>query len=294
MVRGIFSFRTFYYLAYAVVLTAVLLYIRFPADKFKKFCEKRVELFLSDSTCGIDRISFHLPFSLIVSNLQIAQEVDEKRSGFHIDHITVTPDFANFFRTLNISGAMYQGSFALKLEIDTADKSFRLNDVSIKDFNMDAWANDFSLLERKLTGIAELSGNYQANFANPLDGMGKGDLIAADGSMELLQPVLSLSTIEFEKIAVNLAHEKGVLKLNGGEVSGKDLNADFTGEMRTTSPVLNSTILLSGHLTPKEGFLAAHPDERKAVEQLLRRYKMPVVPFKVGGSVKRPTFRFSM
>jgi type II secretion system protein N len=294
MVREVFSFRTFFYLGYAVILTAVLLYIRFPTEKFKQFCENRVELILPDSTCTIDRVAYLFPFSLIVANFQLAQEVDGKRSGFHVARFMVTPYFTGLFRKFAISGEMYKGSFVLKLDIDSAGKIFRLNDVLIKEINIDEWATDFNLLDRKLSGIVGFSGNYQAKSDNPLDGTGEGELVAIEGNTELLQPVLSLSTFEFERIAVKMAYEKQILRFIGGEVSGKEISADFTGEIRTTLPLFNSDILLSGHLTPKEGFLAAHPEEQRAVEQLLRRYKMPVLPFKLGGTVKRPTFRFSM
>jgi hypothetical protein len=51
---------------------------------------------------------------------------------------------------------------------------------------------------------------------------------------------------------------------------------------------------MSGNLAPNEDFLLSHPDAKRLVDQLLLRYKSSVLPFKVGGSVRRPTFRFSM
>ena len=295
MVRAIFSFRTFFYFLYAVVLTAVLLYIRFPTEKFKLYGEKRIEHLLPpDSSCSIASIAYHFPASVIVTNLQITEIVDATQSHLQISRLVVSPDFSSFLRVFALSGELYKGSFALKLTLDVAAKSFQLGDVYLKGFDMEKWANDFSLLDRKVSGIVGFTGDYQGKYNNPLDGVGKGKLIIADGSMELLQPVLSISNFEFDRIGVEMVHEKGVLGLSGGEVMGKEITADFNGEMKTTFPLVNSNILLSGHLTPKEGFLAAHPAEQYVVEQLLRRYKTPVLPFKVGGSVKRPTFRFSM
>ncbi|EKD40074.1 MAG: hypothetical protein ACD_75C00185G0009 [uncultured bacterium] len=294
MNRDFFGFRPFFYLVYAIVLTAGLLYLRFPAEKFKLFCEKRVEYYLSGSACSIDRIAYRFPFSLIVANFQITRETDGKRSVFRVGRCAVTPEFSSLFQAFDLRGEMYKGNFVLKLSLDVAEKSFQLSDLSLKGFDMDEWANDFNLLDRKLSGIVEYSGNYQAKFASPLDGTGKGKLVAVDGSMELLQPVLSLSNIAFARIAVDMTQAENVVKFIGGEMSGKEINADFTGEMRTTSPFLDSSILLSGHLSPTEGFLTAHPEEKKVVEQLLRRYRKSDLPYKVGGSVGRPTFRFSL
>lgn len=289
-----FRLRTVFYLAYALILTACLLYLRFPAEKIKLYCEKRVEYFLSDSDCSIARISYRFPFSVTFSNFQITRKVDERTSGFHLDHFTVTPDFSTFFRKFDIDGEIYDGSFFLKFEIDDAEKSFMLNGVSIQGLNTSKWVNDFNVLDRNVSGIAGISGNYQAMFSDPLAGTGKGELVLVDGVIELLQPVLSLSNLEFERITVETTQEKEVLRFSAGEVSGNQVNAEFAGEMRTTLPLLNSIIQLTGHLTPKEEFLAAHPEEKLVVDQLVRRYKMPALPFKLGGSLRSPTFRFSM
>jgi type II secretion system protein N len=293
MVRAIFSLRTFFYLVYAVVLTAVLLYIRFPTEKFKLFCEKRVESFLSDSVCTIDRIAYHFPLSIAFFNLQSSTVVDEKDSKLVVSHLVVSPDIKNVLRAFAISGEIYGGSFGLKLNLDAPAKSFQLNDVYIKGFDVNAWASDYGLLDRKMSGIVEFSGSYQARYDSPQEGMGTGKLVIADGSMELLQPVLSLPTFGFERINVDMTHENNIVRFIDGAVSGKEMSGEFTGEMRMTSPLLNSSILLSGNLTPNEGFLLAHPEEKRLVEQLLLRYKSSVLPFKVGGSVRRPTFRFS-
>jgi type II secretion system protein N len=285
--------RTFLYLLYACILTAVLLYIRFPTEKFKQYCQKRVEYVLTDSVCTIDRISYHFPLSLVASNLQITQIVDGTESNLLFSRLAIAPDLQNFAKVLQINGEFYQGNFTLKLHVDIPAKSFQLSDVQIKGFNLDEWASHYNLLERKVAGSVEFSGNYQARYDSPLDGIGTGNLIVAAGSMELLQPVLSLANLEFDKIFVDIKYEKELLQFIGGKVSGKDVSADFTGEMKTTIPLLNSNILLSGHLTPAEGFLKAHPEEKKLVEQLMRRYKMPALPFRVGGSIRTPTFRFS-
>lgn len=294
MVRAIFSFRTFLYFTYAVVLTAVLLYIRFPADKFKEFCERRLEYFLSDSICTIDRIAYHFPLSIVFFDLQSSRTVDEKDSKLLVNRLIVTPDLKKLLKEYAVSGEIYGGSFRLTLTVDAEAESFRLAEVQMEGFDVDAWANDYSILDRKVSGVIEFSGSYQARYDSPLEGMGTGKLVVADGSMEFLQPVLSLSTFGFSRINVDMTHENNILRLIDGEVSGQEMSAQFTGEMQMTSPLLNSTLLLAGTLSPNEGFLLAHPEEKKLVDQMFLRYKSSVLPFKVGGSVKRPTFRFSM
>ncbi len=294
MVRAIFSLRTFFYCIYAVILTAILLYIRFPTEKFKAYCERRLEYFVTGSVCTIDRIAYAFPLSIVFFNLQSSVTVDEKDSKLLVNRLVVTPDVKKPLRTFDISGEIYGGRFGLTLDVEAEAESFRLAEVEINGFDIEAWANDYLLLDRKVSGVAEFSGSYQARYDSPLAGMGTGKLVVADGSMEFLQPVLSLSTFGFSRVNVDLTHENDTLRFIDGEVLGKEMSAEFTGEMRVTSPLPDSTLLMSGNLAPNEGFLLAHPEEKRIVDQLLLRYKSSVLPFKVGGSVKRPTFRFSM
>ena len=149
------------------------------------------------------------------------------------------------------------------------------------------------ITDRKLSGLIEFSGDYQAPNDHPSDGVGKGLVQVVNGSIGLLQPILGLSTIEFERLTVNVTQQKALLNFTDGELLGSQITVDFTGELHMISPLLNSNILLSGDLQPDDAYLGSHPKEQQFVQRLLQRYKMTVLPFKVGGTVKRPLFRFS-
>jgi hypothetical protein len=154
-------------------------------------------------------------------------------------------------------------------------------------------AEGVGLADRKLSGILAFTGDYQAATPHPGAGVGTGEIEVVGGSIGLLQPILALSAIEFDTLTVGLSRQNGVVQFIDGELLGKDISADFTGEMRLASPLLQSNILLTGHLAPDAVFLRDHPREQQFVQRLLQRYKMTVLPFKVGGTVQRPLFRFS-
>jgi type II secretion system protein N len=293
MARSTFSPRFFLYLAYAVMLTAVLLYVRFPAEKFKFFCEKHFEQLWAGSSCNIDRIAYQFPFSVSFQNIKLQKAVADEQVAVVVDRLTVTPKLRKFWRVFKLNGALYSGQFTAELDLDRSTDSFQLNDIQLQDLKAAELVDNLGLLDRGASGAVDFRGDYQAKTENLADATGQGMLGVGSGSMDLLQPVLSLTTIEFETIAVNVTLDNGNLLLAEGEIVGKEINADFTGELRTVSPFFNSSIRLSGHIEPADGFLRSHPKEDRAVKVLLGRYKMTVLPFKVGGTVKRPLFRFS-
>ena len=168
-----------------------------------------------------------------------------------------------------------------------------MNHIHLEGVEIGALAASIGVTDRKISGTCTFTGRYQAKSSKPNDGVGAGSVQINDGSMALMQPILTLTAIEFEKIAVNVTYQNGMLELVEGELLSKEMNADFAGELRMVSPLMNSNIILSGHLDPSESFLNSHPGQQQLVQRLMQRYKSTVLPFKVGGTVKRPLFRFS-
>ena len=108
-----------------------------------------------------------------------------------------------------------------------------------------------------------------------------------------MQPILNFSAFAFDTLSMQLIRENGPVQLVEGELIGSEIVADFFGELQVADPFLSSNIEIIGNMVPDAGYLQAHPQEQQVVQRLLQRYKMTVLPFKVGGTVQRPLFRFS-
>lgn len=293
MVHSVFSLRSLRYLAYAVMLTALLLYVRFPGEKFKNYCEKRIERLLPGSACTIEEIAYRFPSSAAFANIHITRTIDGQDNDMIVERLRITPEPLQFWRAYTLHGEMYSGLFTANLDVDSKTQQFHLTDIHVEGLELEKLAESIGLADRKISGIFGFKGDYQAASAHPNDGVGTGDVEVINGSMSLLQPILALSTIEFEKLTVGVSRQNGVIQFVDGELLGKEISAEFAGEMRLTSPLLQSSILLNGHLAPDEVFLRNHPREQQFVQRLLQRYKVTVLPFKVGGTVQSPLFRFS-
>lgn len=281
------------YCAYAVMLTALLLYVRFPTEKFKDYCEKRIERLLPGSACTIEEIAYRFPSSAAFANIHITRTIDGQDNDMIVEHLSITPEPLQFWRALTLHGEMYSGLFTANLDVDSRTQQFHLTDIHVEGLLVEKLAESIGLADRKISGIFAFKGDYQAASNHPSDGIGTGDVEVVSGSIGLLQPILALSTIEFEKFTVGVSRQNGVIQFVDGELVGKEISADFAGEMRLTSPLLQSILLLNGHLSPDEVFLRDHPREQQFVQRLLQRYKATVLPFKVGGTVQSPLFRFS-
>lgn len=293
MGRSIFSLRFFLYLLYGLGLTAVLLYVRFPTEKFKQYCENRLEHYLPGTSSQIEQVVYRFPLSLVMQQVNLVVTDQDVEAGFGIQELVLTARPRTLFNGYSLDGDILGGTFSAELDLERKSNRFQLTDVALRDLDLNNLVGSLGGIEREMSGLVEYSGSYQAESKHPLQGNGKGVLKIGKGSMALLQPVLGLSAIDFDSVVMSVTQEKGVVGLEEGKLMGEDIVADFTGELRVASPLVNSIVVLAGQLKPQDSFLRTHPREQKVVQRLLKRYKTAALPFKVGGTVKRPLFRFS-
>jgi len=291
MIQLTSSSRILLYMIYGVLLTAVLLYIRFPTDKFRSFCEQQIEQTFNASNCSIKRIHYSFPVSVVFEKVQIIKPSGEQQSVFTIDQFKFRPGI-RFWKTFKLFGDLYSGTLRATLGLDRDKKSYNLTDIVINNLNLNEILKDQGIVDRKITGSLGGSGKYSVEWKTPTTGVGKGRIEVKTGQIEVLQPILSLTAIDFNRINLDISVGKQI-QLQQGKLKGKNLNANFEGSLNVMDSLLVSRVRLSGLLEPNRAFLQSHPMEAKMVKQYEKRYKKSSLPFKIGGTVANPTFRFS-
>jgi type II secretion system protein N len=294
MLRAIGSLRIPLYLAYGLVLTAVLVYVRFPAAKFRQYCESSIERVLPDTSCSIDRIDYRFPATVRFSGITLGRTTDGNRSEWIIDHLAVSPAAGKLMREFAVTGTFYSGVWSTRMGVDFTARQFTLKEILLDGLDTAALTASLNGIERKIVGKIGFTGSYQATVDDPGGGTGQGRMVVSDGSFALLQPVLSLTAIDFRQLTFETKFTGRRLDILDGKVQGNDITADFSGGLALTESFVESNLQLSGQMTLQADFLANHPEERKMVQGLLRRYNRSTLPFKVGGTMIRPTFRFGM
>lgn len=283
--------RLFFYLTYGVILTFVLLYIRFPTEKFKTFWEQKVEQTFSNSVCSIDKIHYAFPAFIVFDTLKISKTAGEQAAVIVIDQLRVRPGI-RFWNTFILRGELYTGTVKAALNLDKKENGYKLTDIMLYELKLSEIIKHQGIVDRNITGSLSGSGKYQAQWNAPGTGLGKMRIAASSGSLELLHPVLSLSTIDFEQVNFDVSIGEQV-EIQQGKLKGKDLNGDFEGTVNVMNSFFDSRVSLSGLLEPRREFLQTHPVEAKMVKQYAKRFKRSALPFKMGGTLSNPTFRLS-
>ena len=76
-------------------------------------------------------------------------------------------------------------------------------------------------------------------------------------------------------------------------MAGQQLNADFTGILQAPFLPPEGGLNVSGFLVAKKQFLKDKPQIERLMQRLMKQYKKSAVPFRMGGTLSKPTFRLS-
>jgi len=292
MKSSLFSFRFLSYLVYAVLLTGILLYVRFPADKFRTYCEQRLEHLVGSKRCTIAEIHYLFPASVEFEKVRIGQSEDRKSDRIIFDRLTVSPGANGFLSSWKLAGKMYSGSFAASLELKMKEKVFHLNSIILENGALSAMIAEMPSFEREIGGKMSISGEYTAEFDEPMKGTGNGKLHLGKGSMQLVREVLTLEKIDFDELNVLWKYRDSLITLAGGKMVGPMLNADFTGTLQPPFLPPEGRLNITGFLVAKKQFLKDRPQIERLVQRLARKNKGSV-PFRLNGTMEKPTFRLS-
>ncbi|MBU1140068.1 MAG: type II secretion system protein GspN [Proteobacteria bacterium] len=278
---------------YTLLLTATLLYIRFPAEKLKISCQYRLEQLLPRTHCSIGQLSYRFPFSLVAKKLQISSSVGEGTPLITIDQASITPVLASpksrFLVTLSACG----GNHDFTLILNRTDHEFSLKDIRITELDLSKLPFLHQATAREIIGSLEGNGTYHGIWKNDkYETEGHGTITLSKGSFSLLYPILSLKKIDLKKLETDITFQGGNLKFEKGTFNGQELKGNFSGSLGLNSGLGTSTLSFQGNLDPLPPLLKTSKHAKNMVILLKKRHNRNGLPFRLDGIVQKPIFSF--
>jgi len=285
-----FSIRFFGYCLYGLVLMAVLLYVRFPAEKFISFCETRLAQTFPGSQWKINKSAYAPPFTALFGEVRVSG-TDPENGGLLFTDVRISIPSVLAPRHWGIEADGYGGELKGEL-VWLPQGKFELQKLDLHDVGMAPLFSDLKLDKREIGGTLAVAGSYSGDCSQPLKGAGKATVKAEAGMVGLIQPILGLEQLQFDSVAAAVDFGDGVMKITGGALQGTQLIGKFDGDITASWPVPESMLTVSGQLGVNESFWQERPQEKRLIEQLQRRFGMKTLPFYMGGSLGSPTFGF--
>jgi len=278
---------------YGLLLTAALLYFRFPAEKFKTFCQAQVENFLPDTRCSISEIRYKLPFAFEIIGIELSSKQKKEQTLLTVDRMIVRPKITAPQSKFHVALTACDGKHDFSLRINQTKNEARFDNIHLKHLDLAKLPFLRQTFGREITGSLSGSGTYQTTWNDDiLEGKGKGEIAMADGSFKLLLPILSLQKIDLKKFDADLIFQKEKLQFNKGHFKGRELKGDFNGGLTLRTPIEQSKYSFKGTLEPMPPLLKKNRYAKNLLIQMKKRHNRTSLPFLLQGSVKRPRFKF--
>lgn len=280
-------------LCYTLLLSATLLYLRFPAKEFKLFCEAQLVQILPGSQCSIGTIRYTFPLTLTLSPIIFSEGPENDAPLYTIQRATVHPDLTAPGSLFQVGLKAYGGSHSFTLARDRARQGFRLLKIQLNNLDLAKIPLLQQGLGRTISGSLSGTGHYQASWKDgQLSHRAQGKLHLTTGHLGLLLPILSLKDIDLSNLETDIVLQERRIVLSNGQFQGKELNGYFAGDLLIGNPWKHSELALHGSLEPLPPLLKKSRYAKNMVLQLKKQQNRSTLPFLLQGNIQRPRFKF--
>jgi type II secretion system protein N len=278
---------------YTLLLTAVLLYLRFPAENFKLFCQIKLEQLLPGIQCSIGELRYKFPMSMEVNTITFRDKQKKSQTLCTIDQATILPKLTAPGSRFQVGLKAYGGEHDFSISIKKSKQIVTLNDIHLAHLDLANIPFLKQTLQGEITGSFSGSGMYQSvwNNGKPIRS-GRGSMVIEKGSFNLLFPILSLKKIDLKEFKTDFILQKDRMQFTKGHFQGKELKGEFAGNLTLRVPFKHSEFDFNGALEPLPSLLKKSRYAQNMVIQLKKQHNRSTLPFLLQGSVQRPRFKF--
>lgn len=276
------------YLLYTLVLTGVLLYVRFPQRGFAEFCSRYFAIHMPGAITTIGAIHYHFPRTMIFDKVQITSKNNPGES-LNVDQLRLSPHILSPRTRFDIALTAYKGTAQALLRRTSPPGSYQLEKIRVKDMDLAALTPLRTRTGRTISGKFSGQGSYSGQWGHHLlTGSAEGVMEIRNGSVELLTPLLSLKSLSVEQGSVLIKLQKQALTLSKGAFTGQEVKGELNGKLTTLTGETGAMQLdFVGTLTPAPDLI------KKNGASLLRNMpKNQGLPFHLKGTMGKPVFLF--
>jgi len=284
------------YVIYTVLLTIGLLYYRFPADKIEAYLVSEAAGTDPPMVLSLKEVRPGFPPGIHLIDAGISLRAAPQQDLLRASSISITPAAWSFLSgtpryyfkahayTGDMEGHVDFGRYATDAPFAT---SLRLKGIHIGDHPYLA-----PLLGRNVSGVLGGAIHYAGQQNRLIDGAGQGTIIITDGSVKLLQPVLGLDTLDFDRLSMEMAMKDRKLSLNRVHLEGKVVKGEISGAITLDTDLSRSRLDLRGTMEPLGGLFGNSKGDAAALNFLRQGLKKLKRSFVIQGTFMNPVFRF--
>lgn len=240
--------KTLWYILYGIVITAVFLYLLFPADIVKSRLE--AEAGSQNISLQASLLQPSIPLGIQLKSMSVSS-VDHKDVYFQGEILDLQINLLSLlqkYSSISVSGKAYGGNFQGGFGFASFSKVYPPVDAKLSFQNIELGKYSLIKQETGKTVTGKIKGNLF--FSNAAETYAKTNggitLLLTKGSYPLAESFLGLTRIEIDRCEIQAQLKKGILKLEKMEMYGPQINGSLKGEIILAGDLQNSLLNLTG------------------------------------------------
>jgi type II secretion system protein N len=289
--------KWFGYIFFCIIVAGSLLYYRFPSDALRDYLIITAHNLNNSTTLSIGQIKPSLPFGLKFGQTELILKDRPSIKLFRADSLFVKLDLWAFFKGKNkycFECLTYGGDIkgCANFKKNSTETPFD-TEIELKNMQIAKHEHIKDLIGIQIDGILSATIFYKGNHKNLMNGTGGANLKLLNGTVELLVPILSLDSIEFDEITSDMVLEKQTIHLKRLELIGPLLKSTLSGTIRLKKEFLKSPLNLKGTIEPFTSFFKSLGSVSNTVSFFKQRLKKGAINFIIHGTLAEPKIRFT-
>ncbi len=285
------------YTLYCIILTAALLYYRFPSDALAGYLRTRINKFNAPLSLSIDRIKPWPPFGLKFGQTGISLKDRPGIEIFRTDSLLVSPEAWSFLkgkRKYRFKCLGYGGSARGCISFDENSTAAPFTtEIALENIRIGTLRYLKDLIGRDVDGILSGTISYSGQGKDLMAGTGEASLKLLEGRVELLFPILSLGSIDFHEVSMDMALKGQNINLTRFDLKGPQVRSTLSGTIGLKRDLGRSTLELKGRIEPFASIFKNAGGLRNTMRLLGKGLKKGAFSFIISGTIREPKIRFT-
>ena len=283
--------KWFTLILFGVVLSGVLLVVRFPGQQIKHFVVQTLERHFPGTECVLEDIAYRFPLTITVGHIRF-QQVGRGETVFELENGVVKPAFFLPGRAFFFTAGLYGGKLGCRIRLDWEEERIYFDDLLIQRLNMARLEGLQNRLQRRFTGFFDFTGSCSAQISTRGFEEISGKITLNDGSLGLQQPLFLYTQLDLQRAQATIRLKKNRMLFSEGQFTGNQFKGKLGGTLQVVSPWTGSTFEMTGLLQPKATVLQRDGRTRTMVRRLKKQFGDGALPFVVQGTLGQPDLRF--
>ncbi|MFB0520877.1 MAG: type II secretion system protein GspN [Desulfatiglandales bacterium] len=285
------------YISYCIIVTAALLYYRFPSDALRDYIQTRANNLNTRVLLSIEGIKPWPPFGLRFAQTEISLKDKPAIKIFGTDSLLVSPEAWSFFRgksTYSFHCPVYGGDVGGRIHFEENRLAAPFStEIELKNIRIGTYGYLKDLIGRDVDGILSGIIYYSGQQKDLIGGTGEANLKLLDGRIELLFPILELESIDFNEIRIDMVLKKQQVNLTRLELEGSQFKSTLSGSIGLKRDLAKSTLDLRGRIEPFASFFKNAKGLSNTVRLFKRGLRRGSLSFIIHGTIAEPKIKFT-